>query len=41
MLLVITNVTKVTILNGCVSKEDGMREYKMQLDVLKNGIMKR
>ena len=38
MLLVITNVTKVTILNGCVSKEDGMREYKMQLDVLKMGL---
>ena len=41
MLLVITNVTKLTILNGRVSKEDGMREYRMQLDILKNGIVKR
>lgn len=41
MLLVITNVTKLTILNGCTSKEEGMREYRMQLEILENGILKK
>lgn len=41
MLLVITNVTKLTILNNNISKQEGMREYRIQLEILKNGIMKK
>lgn len=40
ILLIITNVTKLTILNGCIPKEDGMREYRKQLEILKKGVMK-
>lgn len=41
MLLVITNVTKLTILNNNISKQEGMREYRIQLEILKNGIIKK
>lgn len=40
MLLIISNVTKLTILDGRVSKEEGMKEYRMQLEILKRGTIK-
>lgn len=41
MLMVITNVTKLSILEGVVSKKEGLRQYKTELEILKYGIMKK
>ena len=40
VIAILTFSKKMEILNGKISKEEGLKEYKQELEIIKRGIMK-